>query len=251
VPRRLGQHFLKHASVERLLDLVDPRPDEHFLEIGPGKGALTLPLAARAASVTAVELDARLAAELRARAPANVRIVTADALDADLDVLVPEGGRVVGNLPYYVSSPLLRRILELRGRVRDAHVMLQQEVAERVASPPGSKQYGVLSVLMGLWADLDLPLSFPPGAFTPPPKVRSALLRARFLPLPRAETGDPQAFERLVQRAFSRRRRTLENNLQDSYPNLKQHLRLLNIAGTRRAETLSVGEFASLSKALG
>jgi 16S rRNA (adenine1518-N6/adenine1519-N6)-dimethyltransferase len=251
MPRRLGQHFLKPAAVERLLRLVDPRPGEGFLEIGPGKGALTLPLAARAASVSAVELDARLAEELRLRAPANVRIVTGDALDADLETLVPRGGRIVGNLPYYVSSPLLRRVLSLRARVRDAHVMLQEEVARRVASPPGSRQYGVLSVLFGLWADLDVPLLFPPGAFSPPPKVRSAVLRVRFLPRPRADVGDPTAFERLVFQAFARRRRTLENNLQDSYPNLKQHLRLLKITGTRRAETLSVGEFASLSKALG
>jgi 16S rRNA (adenine1518-N6/adenine1519-N6)-dimethyltransferase len=251
MPRRLGQHFLKPAAVERLLRTVDPRPGDHFLEIGPGKGALTLPLAARAASVSAIELDARLAEELRGRAPGNVRITTGDALDTDLGALVPEGGRVVGNLPYYVSSPLLRRILELRDRVRDVHVMLQDEVARRIASPPGSKEYGVLSVLFGLWADLDLPLRFPPGAFTPPPRVHSAILRVRFLPGPRADAGDPAAFERLVFQAFSRRRRTLENNLQDSYPNLKQHLRLLNITGTRRAETLSVGEFASLSKALG
>jgi 16S rRNA (adenine1518-N6/adenine1519-N6)-dimethyltransferase len=251
MPRRLGQHFLKAAAVEKLLRLVDPRGDEHFLEIGPGRGALTLPLAARAASVSAIELDGRLAEELRGRAPGNVRIVTGDALDADLRPLVPEGGRVVGNLPYYVSSPILRRILDLRDRVRDAHVMLQDEVARRIASPPGPKEYGVLSVLFGLWADLDIPLRFPPGAFDPPPRVRSAILRVRFLPRPRADAGDPAAFERLVFQAFSRRRRTLENNLQDSYPNLKQHLRLLNITGTRRAETLSVGEFASLSKALG
>jgi len=250
MPRRLGQHFLKAASVERLLRLVDPRPEEHFLEIGPGAGAFTIPLAARAGSVTAIELDARLAETLRSRAPRNVRIVTGDALTADLGAFVPESGRVVGNLPYYASSPLLRRIFDLRARVRDVHVMLQEEVARRIASPPGSKEYGVLSVLFGLWADLDVPLRFPPGAFSPPPKVRSALLRARFLPRPRAEAGDPAAFERLVLQAFSRRRRTLENNLQDSYPNLKQHLRLLNIPGTRRAETLSVGEFASLSKAL-
>jgi 16S rRNA (adenine1518-N6/adenine1519-N6)-dimethyltransferase len=237
--------------VERLLRLVDPRPDDRFLEIGPGRGALTLPLAARAAWVNAIELDARLAEELRSRAPGNVSILTGDALTADLTSLLPGEGRVVGNLPYYVASPLLRRILELREGARDAHVMLQEEVARRVASPPGSKSYGVLSVLFGLWADLDMPLRFPPGAFDPPPRVHSAILRIRFLPRPRAEIGDPQAFERLVFRAFSRRRRTLENNLQDSYPNLKQHLRLLKITGTRRAETLSVGEFASLSKALG
>jgi 16S rRNA (adenine1518-N6/adenine1519-N6)-dimethyltransferase len=157
---------------------------------------------------------------------------------------------VVGNLPYYVSSPLLRRVVDLREGVRDAHLMVQEEVARRVAAMPGSREYGVLSVLFGLWADLDVPLRFPPGAFLPPPKVSSALLRIRFLPAPRAAAAAPPAFERLVLTAFSRRRRTLENNLQDSYANLKESLRLLNIEGTRRAETLSVGEFAGLSRAL-
>jgi 16S rRNA (adenine1518-N6/adenine1519-N6)-dimethyltransferase len=246
MPRRLGQHFLRAASVERLLRTVDPRPDESFLEIGPGAGALTLPLAARARAVTAVELDASLAARLRERAPASVHIVTGDALRTDLRELVPAGSRLVGNLPYYVSSPLLRRILDLHDRVRDAHVMLQDEVAVRVASPPGSRDYGILSVLYALWADVDIPLRFPPGAFDPPPKVDSALLRARFLPRPRAEVDDLTVFERFLQAAFRQRRRTLENNLQDSYPNLKEHLRLLHIEGRRRAETLSVVEFAEL-----
>lgn len=250
MPRRLGQHFLRPASVERLLRLVDPRPDDAFLEIGPGTGALTLPLAARSARVVAVELDARLADALRQRAPANVSVVTGDALAVDLSALTPERGRVVGNLPYYVSSPLLRRIVDLHATVRDAHVMLQDEVARRVAAAPGSKEYGVLSVLFGLWADLDVPLRFPPGAFAPPPKVSSALLRVRFLGGPRAPAAPPEALERLVLTAFARRRRTLENNLQDSYANLKESLRLLNIEGTRRAETLSVAEFARLSRAL-
>src|SRR5207344_945396 len=135
------------------------------------------------------------------------------------------GSRVAGNLPYYISSPLLRRILELRGRVRDAHVMLQEEVARRVAASPGSRDYGILSVFYAVWTETDIPLRFPPGSFEPHPKVGSALLRARFLPRPAAEIGDPLAFERLVQRAFSQRRKTLENNLRDSYPNLKHHLR--------------------------
>jgi len=251
MPRRLGQHFLRPASVERLLRLIDPRPDESFLEIGPGTGALTLPLAAHAREVVAVELDGALAARLAARAPANVRIVTGDALTVDLRALAPSGGRLVGNLPYYVSSPLLRRFLELRGRVRDLHVMLQDEVARRVASPPGSRDYGILSVLYALWTDADVPLRFPPGSFQPPPKVLSALLRARFRAEPRAQVVDVAALERLVRAAFARRRRTLENNLQDSYPNLKEHLKLLNIEGRRRAETLSVVEFAKLAEALG
>jgi 16S rRNA (adenine1518-N6/adenine1519-N6)-dimethyltransferase len=250
MPRRLGQHFLRAAWVERLLRVIDPRPNEVFLEIGPGTGALTLPLAARSARVVAVEIDANLAARLRGRAPANVEIVEADALKADLAAFAPPGARLVGNLPYYISSPLLRRFLDLRGRVRDVHVLLQEEVARRVASPPGSKEYGILSVLYALWTDTDLPLRVPPGAFDPPPKVSSALLRARMRPRPRAEVLNPEGFHRLLEAAFARRRRTLENNLQDSYLNLKEHLKLLNIEGSRRAETLSVEEFARLANGL-
>jgi 16S rRNA (adenine1518-N6/adenine1519-N6)-dimethyltransferase len=229
---------------------IAPRPDDTFLEIGPGAGALTLPLAAAVRSVVAVEIDRALAEGLRARAPANVSVVQGDALRVDLRALAPPGSRLAGNLPYYVSSPLLRRFLALHGHVSDLHVMLQEEVARRVASPPGSKEYGILSVLYGLWADVDVPLRFGPGDFSPPPKVSSAVLRARFLPAPRAEVPDVEAFERLVTAAFGRRRRTLENNLRDSYPNLKENLRLLNIEGSRRAETLSVVEFARLAQAL-
>jgi 16S rRNA (adenine1518-N6/adenine1519-N6)-dimethyltransferase len=251
MPRRLGQHFLKPEAVERLVRTIDPRNDQAFLEIGPGPGALTLPLAARAGSVVAIELDRRLADELRRRAPANVEVVTADARRVDLTALAPPGCRLVGNLPYYASTPLLRRFLGLHARFVDLHVMLQDEVASRIASAPGSRAYGILSVLFALWADVDVPLRLPPGAFSPPPRVHSALLRARFRAQARAEVPDPGAFERLVVRAFTRRRRTLENNLQDSYPNLKEHLRLLNIEGSRRAETLSVVEFAKLSSVLG
>jgi 16S rRNA (adenine1518-N6/adenine1519-N6)-dimethyltransferase len=246
--RRFGQHFLRPASVERLLRIVAPAPDDVFLEIGPGAGALTLPLAARCRRVVAVEVDAKLAERLAARVPANVEIVRADALTADLASLVPTGSRVAGNLPYYISSPLLRRILTLKDHVRDAHVMLQDEVARRIAGHPNSKEYGVLSVVIGLWADMDIPLRFGPGAFLPPPKVRSALLRIRFREKPRADAGE--AFERLVEAAFAKRRKTLENNLQSVYPHLEGALKSLNLAGSRRAETLSVVEFARLAKAL-
>jgi 16S rRNA (adenine1518-N6/adenine1519-N6)-dimethyltransferase len=236
--------------VERLLRVLDPRSDQEFLEIGAGPGALTLPLAARARRVTAIELDPVLAGRLEARAPANVAVVRGDALTADLAGLAPPGSRLVGNLPYAISSPLLRRFLELRGRVTDMHVMLQAEVARRIAAKPGGKDYGILSVLYALLADVDVALRFPPGAFAPPPKVSSALLRVRFLATPRAEVPDLRGFERLVQSAFARRRRTLENNLEDSYANLKENLRLVHIEGSRRAETLSVVEFARLARAL-
>jgi 16S rRNA (adenine1518-N6/adenine1519-N6)-dimethyltransferase len=250
MPRKLGQHFLRAPSVERLLGAVSPGPDDVFLEIGPGQGALTTPLAERSARVVAVELDRRLVPLLRASSPPNVEIVEGDALEMDLGSLVPPGSRLVGNLPYYVSSPLLRRILGLRGKIRDAHVMLQEEVARRVASPPGPKEYGILSVLYALWAEVDLPLRFPPGAFRPPPKVSSALLRARFLEHPRVEVEDLEGFEQFLKQAFARRRRTLENNLQDSYPKLKDYLRFLNLEGSRRAETLSVVEFVALWRVL-
>lgn len=250
MPRRLGQHFLRSSAVERLLEVVDPRADQTFLEIGPGAGALTLPLAARARRVVAVELDGRLAAALRPRVPSNVSVVTADALEAPLDELVPAGSRLVGNLPYYISSPLLRRILGLRGHFREAHVMVQEEVARRIAAGPGSRDYGVLSVFFALWADVSLVLRLGPGAFEPPPKVDSAVLRIVFRAQPAAPVDDPEHLERLVHKAFGQRRKTLENNLQDSYANLKEYLRLLDIAGNRRAETLSVVEFARLSEAL-
>jgi 16S rRNA (adenine1518-N6/adenine1519-N6)-dimethyltransferase len=182
--------------------------------------------------------------------PRNVTIVTADALAVELRSLVPAGSRLAGNLPYYLSSPLLRRFLALRGHVRDLHVMLQEEVARRVASPPGSKEYGILSVLYALLAETDVPARFPPGAFVPPPKVTSALLRARFRRDPAAAVDDLAAFERFLQKAFARRRRTLENNLADSYPYFKEYFRSLNVEGSRRPETLSVVEFAAIWDAL-
>jgi 16S rRNA (adenine1518-N6/adenine1519-N6)-dimethyltransferase len=250
MPRRLGQHFLRAASVEKLLRAIAPAPDDVFLEIGSGAGALTLPLARRAARVVAVEIDARLADALAAKAPGNVEIVRADALLAELGSLVPSGSRLVGNLPYYVSSPLMRRFLALRGQLRDLHVMLQEEVARRIASPPGSKEYGILSVLYGLVANVEIAARFPPGSFSPPPKVSSAVLRVRFLAAPRAPVEDLSGFESFLQKAFARRRRTLENNLEDSYANLKGYLRFLNLQGSARAEALSVVELAQLWAAL-
>ena len=250
MPRRLGQHFLRPAAVERLLQAIDPRPHETFLEIGPGRGALTLPLAQRAARVVAVELDAKLAGALGRKAPPNVTLVVAVALAVDLAALVPRGSRLVGNLPYNISSPLLRRFLELRSHVVDGHVMLQEEVARRVASPPGSRDYGILSVLYALWCDTEVALRFGPNSFLPPPRVDSALLRFRFLSRPRARFADLPGLEALLRTAFAHRRKTLENNLQDSYPNLKENLRLLKIEGRRRPETLSVVEFAALAERL-
>jgi len=250
VPRPLGQHFLKSDAVRDLLAVIAPARGETFLEIGPGTGALTLPLAARCARLVAIELDAGLAARLRAQSPPNTEVLVADALETDWTALVPRGARLVGNLPYYISSPLLRQAQRAHAHFVDAHLLVQAEVADRVAAGPESRDYGILSVSFALWSEAQVVLRFPAAAFVPPPRVDSAVLRAVFRATPAYPVQDEPALERLVQRAFSQRRKTLENNLRDSYPNLKHYLRLLDIVGSRRAETLSVVEFARLAEAL-
>ena len=231
--------------------MIAPAPDDVFLEIGPGRGALTLPLAERAARIVAVELDARLADTLRLRLPGNVELVEGDALVAPLRSLVPQGARLAGNLPYYISSPLLRRVLDLSDHLRDAHVMVQEEVAERVASSSGTKEYGVLSVLSAVRAEVDIVRRFGPRAFDPPPKVRSAVLRLRFRATPLAPAETQHALETLVLRGFARRRRTLANNLTAHYPHVRMALEHVRVDPTRRAETVTPEEWTQLATALG
>jgi 16S rRNA (adenine1518-N6/adenine1519-N6)-dimethyltransferase len=250
MPRPFGQHFLRHEAARELVDLIDPRPGETFLEIGPGALAITSLLAARCERVVAVEIDRRLIAELKRDAPENVTIIEGDALEADYRALVPRGSRLASNLPYAISSPLLRRFLEHRDHFKDAHLMLQKEVAERVASPPGSKNYGLLSVFYALWADVQIVQRLKPRDFSPPPKVDSAVIRCRFLESPRHTIADFPAFETLVRLSFTQRRRTIENNLRLRYPDLKHYFKLAGISEVRRAETLTVAEFAGLARVL-
>jgi 16S rRNA (adenine1518-N6/adenine1519-N6)-dimethyltransferase len=179
-----------------------------------------------------------------------VEVIEGDALKIDLGALLSPGGRIVGNLPYAISSPLLRRFLDLRDRATDLNVLLQKEVADRMAATAGSKDYGILSVLYGIWASTSIPLRFGPGCFEPPPRVDSALFGARFRARPDSPVPPFAVLEPLLKSAFAQRRKTLENNLRGRYPNLKQHLRLLNIVGSRRAETLSIDEFVRLGLAI-
>ena len=201
MPRRLGQHFLRPASVERLLRVIAPAPRTTCSSRSARARARSRCRSrARAARVVAVELDARLAERLRrARARATSRSSTADALAADLArARAARAAALVGNLPYYVSSPLLRRFLALRGHVRDLHVMLQEEVARRIASPPGSKEYGILSVLYALWADVDLAAALPARLLRAAPEGQlGASCGPGFSTTPRAEVGDLAAFETL------------------------------------------------------
>jgi len=215
--KRFGQHFLEPAWVDKVIRAIDPKDDELFIEIGPGRGALTRPLAARAKAVTAYEIDRDLAAELQSAAIPNVTVVEGDFLERSSSPQspVPNPCRVAGNLPYNVASPILFRLADLYASglpIVDATLMLQREVADRLVAPPGTKEYGVLSVLIRHRADVEIILKLPPGAFRPAPKVHSALVRVRFH-APDPPVADPEVFVALVQAVFTRRRKTLANAL--------------------------------------
>jgi 16S rRNA (adenine1518-N6/adenine1519-N6)-dimethyltransferase len=266
---RFGQHFLEPAWVEKVIRVIDPRSDQTFVEIGPGHGALTRPLAARAKAVIAVEIDRDLVGELRRTMPPNVTIAEGDFLRFGTPDLVPSaesrGGttpespmghprwgivpnhlRVAGNLPYNVAAPMLFRLVELYragARLTDATVMLQREVADRLLAKPGSRDYGVLSVLIRQGATIERLLNLPAGAFRPAPRVLSSVVRLRFHPDEPA-VRNRQLFSELVQAVFTRRRKTMANAVRalENAPPLPGWL-----DGTRRPETLTVAEFARLA----
>jgi 16S rRNA (adenine1518-N6/adenine1519-N6)-dimethyltransferase len=264
--KRFGQHFLEPAWVARLVEAVAPGADETFLEIGPGRGALTVPLASRAGRVIAVEIDRDLSAALPSRVPENVTVIAGDILDLDLQHLlahaVPDAGavrlpaRVVGNLPYNISSPILFRLLKSAGEgrlLRDATVMLQHEVAARLAAAPGTADYGVLAIQVGLLASVERLFTLPPGAFRPPPKVTSAVVRLSFGE-PRFEVGDMMVFEQTVRGVFLQRRKTIVNAL-DPVARARGHsaaavLRRAGIDPGLRPGDLTLEAYARLSVAM-
>lgn len=259
--KRFGQHFLEPAWVEKVIRAIGPQPDQAFVEIGPGAGALTRPLAERAQSVTAFEIDRDLAAELRASAIPNLTVVEGDFLsttnsDFKLQTSDFQAVRVAGNLPYNVASPIMFKLVALYAAgipLLDATLMLQREVADRLVAPPGSKEYGVLSILIGHAADVETVLKLPAGAFRPPPKVLSSLVRLRFR-APSPPVRDLAFFRSLVQAVFTRRRKTLANALLaldgrsgGPFPRPAEAVRGAGLDGTRRPETLSIEEFARLA----
>jgi 16S rRNA (adenine1518-N6/adenine1519-N6)-dimethyltransferase len=252
--KKFGQHFLEPVWASQLVEAIDPAPDDRFLEIGPGHGALTVPLAARVAEITAIEIDPQMVAVLRRRVPSNVRIVQADFLDVDVQAIEPAGDlRVAGNLPYNVSSPILFRLLDAHKggrRLVDATVMLQREVAQRIQARPGTRNYGVLAILIQLHADVRLVLSLPPGAFRPQPKVNSTVISLRFRP-PAVTIADERVFEAMVRSMFTQRRKMLANALA-SFGVARgvaadAALRHASIDPRRRPETLQLEELARLA----
>ena len=267
--RRFSQHFLAPAWAQRVVVAVAPVPGDVFVEIGPGTGALTLPLAATGAPILAVEIDRDLAQRLAAEVPSNVTVLTGDFLKADVVPLLsglqaqrppdshpretpPARYRIVGNLPYHLSSPMIAHLVALHrqtARFADATLMLQREVASRLAARPGTHDYGALSVLVQMHTVATRLLDLPPGAFTPPPKVRSTLIRLSFHP-PVARVVDEPAFDRLVKALFSQRRKTLANALKRFDRAGPAVLEQSGLDGRRRPETLQVKEIARLAELL-
>ena len=263
--KRFGQHFLIDAHARAAIaDLVRPEPGDLVLEIGPGRGALTVPLLERLDRLVAVEIDRRLAGHLRARySDPPLRLIEGDVLRLDLEALPRQEARrnlfVVGNLPYDITAPVLFRLREHAGTVRRAVLTLQREVAQRLVASPGSRRYGQLTVMLSQCARIDLALEIPPTAFRPVPKVESAVVDIHFVP-GRVAVVDMRRFEQMVKAAFAQRRKMLRNALMalpapgpQGGPIRSEVLAALadqaRIDLTRRAEDLAVEEYARLTRA--
>ncbi|HEY0820392.1 MAG TPA: 16S rRNA (adenine(1518)-N(6)/adenine(1519)-N(6))-dimethyltransferase RsmA [Rhizobacter sp.] len=248
IPRkRFGQHFLADESViESIVAAIDPQPGQALVEIGPGLGAMTNPLVARSQRLTVVELDRDLAARLRKRP--ELEVVESDVLKVDFAALAEAAGRklrVVGNLPYNISTPILFHLLAFVEQVLDQHFMLQKEVVDRMAASPGQKDYGRLSVMLQWRYAIESVLDVPPEAFDPPPRVDSAVVRMQ--PLPSPEGLDARLLGELVTVAFSQRRKLLRHTL-------GRWLAERGFEGhfdtQRRAEEVPVAEYLGLAQAL-
>ncbi|MET0335557.1 MAG: 16S rRNA (adenine(1518)-N(6)/adenine(1519)-N(6))-dimethyltransferase RsmA [Rhizobacter sp.] len=245
--KRFGQHFLTDRFViEGIVDAIDPQPGEALVEIGPGLGAMTNPLVERSKHLTVVELDRDLAARLRKRA--ELTVVESDVLKVDFAALAQQAGqklRVVGNLPYNISTPILFHLLDAVGHVVDQHFMLQKEVVDRMAAAPGNKDYGRLSVMLQWRYAIESVLDVPPEAFDPPPRVDSAVVRMR--PLPALVGLNATLLSELVTVAFSQRRKLLRHTL-------GKWLTERGFAGEfdtqRRAEEVPVAEYLALVRTL-
>ena len=251
--KRFGQHFLHDQNVlRRLVESIAPKADDRLIEIGPGEGALTLPLLRACGRLTAIELDRDLIESLAARAASvgDLHIISADVLTVNLTELAADASplRIVGNLPYNISTPILFHCLEHAAVIRDMHFMLQKEVVERMAAPPGSKVYGRLSVMLQLRCTVDPLFEVPPTAFRPPPKVDSAIVRLTPLPASELPAADMNLVGRVVRAAFGQRRKTLSNALRDvATPG---QIEAAGIDPRARAEQLAPAAFVALAARL-
>jgi 16S rRNA (adenine1518-N6/adenine1519-N6)-dimethyltransferase len=247
--KRFGQNFLHDpAVIGRIVAAINPAGSEQLVEIGPGQGAITVPLLQKAGHLAVVELDRDLVGPLRERCTGlgELSIYNADALRFDFCALAGNGPlRIVGNLPYNISTPLLFHLLVQHRCIRDMHFMLQKEVVERMAAVPGSRQYGRLSVMLQYRCEVIHLFNIGSGAFSPPPKVESAFVRLLPYAAPPVQVNDAVIFEQLVRQAFAQRRKTLRNALRGMLE--ADAISALGIDPAARAETLSVSDFAALA----
>ncbi len=252
--RRLGQNFLYDPSIlTRILDAARLLPGDTVVEIGPGPGRMTAMLAERVKRVIAIELDRdlyeMLASELSGRM--NIELVHGDALKYHYDAL--DEFKVVANIPYYITTPIIFMLLRHRGRLRSITITVQKEVAARMVAGPGGKEYGVLSLMIQYYGKPELKFSVPRGAFRPVPKVDSALIHIELYEKPPVSVKDEKTFFRVIKTAFSQRRKMLLNSLKplsSDIGDIKEKLLLAGIEPTRRPETLSMEEFARLADVL-
>ncbi len=250
--KRFGQNFLIDPQIiDAIVSSVAATPEDHLVEIGPGHGAITEGLFASGARLTLIELDRDLIPGLLAafvsQAPKRCELLSSDVLKVDLKAL--DGPlRIVGNLPYNISTPLLFKLLEVAEQIIDIHVMLQQEVVNRITAPPGTSAYGRLSVMIQAQADAERLIDVPPTSFAPPPKVDSGVIRIRPNSAKRAQIDDLNTLEALVRQAFGQRRKTLRNNLKDW---VSDHtFESLGINAQDRPERLPVETYVTLANAL-
>lgn len=255
--KHLGQNFLHEQGViDKIVQAIDPRPGDALVEIGPGQGALTFPLLRRHGALTAIEFDRDLHAPLLAAARAHGRLdlIEGDVLGVDFTALAARLGaadghiRLLGNLPYNLSTPILFHALAHAGAIRDMHFMLQKEVVERMAAPPGSKVYGRLSVMLQAHATVTPLFSVPPGAFRPAPKVDSAVVRLLPLAAERVAIADRALFANIVRAAFGQRRKTLRNALKGLAD--ADAIASAGLAPEARAEQIPVAGFVHLANRL-
>jgi 16S rRNA (adenine1518-N6/adenine1519-N6)-dimethyltransferase len=250
VRKRFGQHFLHDPGViRRIVDAVAPKVGERIVEIGPGRGALTWDLLRRAKSLDVIEIDRDLAQSLRldSRAADGLHVHVENALDTDFELLRGAGAplRIVGNLPYNISTPLLFRLLTQRAAIADMHFMLQKEVVDRMTAAPSNKTYGRLTVMLAAVAEVERLFDVGPGAFQPKPKVWSAIVRLRPTPKTRFEIGDEGVLRTLVTAAFSHRRKTLRNGLKGLLSS--QEIESCGIDPQLRPEALAPAQFGVLA----
>jgi 16S rRNA (adenine1518-N6/adenine1519-N6)-dimethyltransferase len=253
--KKFGQHFLVDpTAIDRMLASAGISPEDTVLEIGPGLGALSETLAERAARLYLVELDTVLADRLRERFARDqrVQVITGDFLGLDLAATFPEPTiHVVASLPYNVATPILFRLLEYRQKFSQVTVMIQKEVAERLSATPGTKAYGVPSVLTQLYATVTTVCAVGPRSFFPAPKVESQVVRLVFQEAPRVAVSDETLFRRVVKAAFAQRRKTLRNALRAArYADLDAVSARTGLDLQRRGETLNLEEFAVLANVL-